>query len=61
MSTRASLTDERGFTLIELLVAISVGMIVLIATFSIIDHSFSANPRSLTVKMHCSAGGSRSS
>jgi prepilin-type N-terminal cleavage/methylation domain-containing protein len=35
--------DERGFTLIELLVAMSVGMIVLLAAFMLLDRSFTAS------------------
>lgn len=31
------MSDERGFTLVELLVAMAVGMIVLLATFNLID------------------------
>ena len=36
-------SDERGFTLIELLVAMSIGMIVLLGAFMLLDRSFSAS------------------
>jgi prepilin-type N-terminal cleavage/methylation domain-containing protein len=36
-------SDERGMTLIEMLVAMSVGMIVLLAAFMLLDRSFSAS------------------
>lgn len=35
--------DERGFTLIELLVAMSVGLIILFAAFTLLDRSFAAS------------------
>jgi len=34
--------DQRGFTLIELMTAISIGMVVLFAAWTILDHSVSA-------------------
>jgi len=40
---RPRLRDERGFTLIELLVAMSVGMVVLLAAFMLLDRSFTAS------------------
>jgi prepilin-type N-terminal cleavage/methylation domain-containing protein len=40
---RPRLHVERGFTLIELLVAMSVGMIVLLAAFMLVDRSFTAS------------------
>ena len=40
---RLRLSDERGFTLPELLVAMSVGMIVLLAAFMVLDRSFTAS------------------
>ena len=35
-------SDERGFTLIEMLVAMSVGMVILLAAFMLLDRSFTA-------------------
>ena len=40
---RDRLADQRGMTLIELLVAMSVGTVVLLAAFMLIDRSFSAS------------------
>lgn len=40
---RPRLNDERGFTLTELLVAMTVGMVVLLAGFMVLDRSFSAS------------------
>lgn len=37
------LSDNRGFTVIELVVAMSLGMIVLLAAFTVIDRSFKTN------------------
>jgi prepilin-type N-terminal cleavage/methylation domain-containing protein len=37
------LSDNRGFTLTELVVAMSLGMIVLLAAFTVIDRSFKTN------------------
>jgi prepilin-type N-terminal cleavage/methylation domain-containing protein len=37
------LSDNRGFTLMELVVAMSLGMIVLLAAFTVIDRSFKTN------------------
>jgi len=35
--------DQRGFTLVELLTAISIGMIVLMAAFMVLDRTISAS------------------
>jgi prepilin-type N-terminal cleavage/methylation domain-containing protein len=43
LRNRVRLSDERGFTLPELLVAMSVGMIVLLAAFMVLDRSFTAS------------------
>jgi prepilin-type N-terminal cleavage/methylation domain-containing protein len=43
VTRRANLHDERGFTLVELLTAISIGMIVLFATFTVLDRTISAS------------------
>jgi prepilin-type N-terminal cleavage/methylation domain-containing protein len=43
LTKRLRLSDERGFTLPELLVAMSVGMIVLLAAFMVLDRSFTAS------------------
>jgi prepilin-type N-terminal cleavage/methylation domain-containing protein len=40
---RPHLHDERGFTLIELLVAMTVGTVVLLAAFMLLDRSFTAS------------------
>jgi len=40
---RRRLSGERGFTLVELLVAITVGMVVLMAAFMVLDRSISAS------------------
>ncbi len=40
---RGALSDERGMTLIEMLVAMSVGMVVLLAAFMLLDRSFTAS------------------
>jgi prepilin-type N-terminal cleavage/methylation domain-containing protein len=40
---RPRASDERGFTLIELLVAMSIGTIVLLGAFLLLDRSFSAS------------------
>ncbi|HEX6457301.1 MAG TPA: prepilin-type N-terminal cleavage/methylation domain-containing protein [Thermoleophilaceae bacterium] len=37
------LSDSRGFTLMELVVAMSLGMIVLLASFTVIDRAFITN------------------
>lgn len=41
--TRARHSDERGFTLIEMLVASSIGVILLLAAFMLLDRSFSSS------------------
>ena len=43
VSDRRRGSDERGFTIIELLVAMSVGMVVLLAAFMLLDRSFTAS------------------
>jgi prepilin-type N-terminal cleavage/methylation domain-containing protein len=43
VTRRLRLADERGFTLPELLVAMSVGLIVLLAAFMLVDRTFSAS------------------
>jgi prepilin-type N-terminal cleavage/methylation domain-containing protein len=43
VSRRPSISDERGFTLPELLVAMFIGLIVLMASFMLLDRSFSAS------------------
>ena len=43
VTARSRESDERGFTLIELLVAMSVGMVVLLAAFMLLDRSFTAS------------------
>jgi prepilin-type N-terminal cleavage/methylation domain-containing protein len=43
MVARVRVSDERGFTLTELLVAMSVGIVVLLAAFTVLDRSFSAS------------------
>jgi prepilin-type N-terminal cleavage/methylation domain-containing protein len=43
LTARHRVSDERGMTLIEMLVAMSVGMIVLLAAFQLLDRSFSAS------------------
>jgi prepilin-type N-terminal cleavage/methylation domain-containing protein len=43
VTRRPSLHDERGFTLVELLTAISIGLIVLFATFTVLDRTISAS------------------
>ncbi len=43
MTPRERMSGERGFTLIELLVAMSIGMIVLLGAFMLLDRSFSAS------------------
>jgi len=40
---RPGIHDERGFTLPELLVAMGVGMIVLLAAFTVLDRTFAAS------------------
>jgi prepilin-type N-terminal cleavage/methylation domain-containing protein len=40
---RRLMRESRGFTLIELVVAMSLGMIVLLAAFTVIDRSFKTN------------------
>jgi prepilin-type N-terminal cleavage/methylation domain-containing protein len=40
---RPRISDERGFSLTELLVAMVIGMIVLLASFMLLDRSFSAS------------------
>jgi prepilin-type N-terminal cleavage/methylation domain-containing protein len=36
-------SDERGFTLVEMLVAMTIGVIILMAAFMLLDRSFSAS------------------
>jgi Tfp pilus assembly protein PilW len=43
MTGRVSLSDSRGFTLMELVVAMSLGIIVLLASFGVIDRSWRAS------------------
>jgi type II secretory pathway pseudopilin PulG len=45
MSGRVSLSDSRGFTLMELVVAMSLGIVVLLAAFTVIDRSWSASKK----------------
>ena len=40
---RRRLSDERGFTLVELLVAMTIGMMVLMAAFMLLDRTFVAS------------------
>ena len=41
--TRPRLSDQRGFTLVELLVAITIGMVILMATLMVFDRTISAS------------------
>ena len=43
VTARRRASDERGFTIIELMVAMSVGMVVLLAAFMLLDRSFTAS------------------
>jgi prepilin-type N-terminal cleavage/methylation domain-containing protein len=43
VSRRPRISDERGFSLPELLVAMFIGLIVLMASFMLLDRSFSAS------------------
>jgi prepilin-type N-terminal cleavage/methylation domain-containing protein len=43
MKRRLRISDERGFSLPELLVAMFIGLIVLMASFMLLDRSFSAS------------------
>jgi prepilin-type N-terminal cleavage/methylation domain-containing protein len=40
---RPRISDERGFSLPELLVAMAIGMVVLLASFMVLDRSFTAS------------------
>jgi type II secretory pathway pseudopilin PulG len=43
VSRLPSISDSRGFTLAELVVAMALGMIVLLAAFTVIDRAFTTN------------------
>jgi prepilin-type N-terminal cleavage/methylation domain-containing protein len=43
MKPRRVRSDERGFTLIELLVSMTIGMVLLLAAFMLLDRSFTAS------------------
>jgi prepilin-type N-terminal cleavage/methylation domain-containing protein len=40
---RVHASDERGFTLVEMLVAMSIGVVILLAAFTLLDRSFSTS------------------